>query len=340
MLENFQLSDFHFEVPKDLIAKHPTVNRDESKLLVLDENLYEARFREVENFIDKDDLIVFNNTKVLKSKLVLSIGVDLYFYQEISISKWLCFAKPSRKIREGDEFKFGENKIDIHKNLGLGKFEVVFYLEKITVFQFFNKYGCIPLPPYIKRNVLKEDCDRYQSVFAKVQGSVAAPTASLHFTKSILANLEQKGVEIDYVTLHVGAGTFLPIKEDIDSHIMHSEKVYVSEELKRKVIHKRSIGKKVVSVGTTVLRALESSFLYQRSGHFHTDIFIKPGFKFKSSTALLTNFHLPKSTLIILVCAFGGYHKVMSAYKLALFNRYRFFSYGDAMLLPLNGLSL
>ena len=330
------ISKFDFDLPKHLIASSPAQIRDQSRLMVVDNQLSTQKFADIIDYLNAGDLLILNNSKVIKAKIILPNNVRIHLHEEKSEFVWIGYAKPAKKLKAYDVFYFDNHKVTIKNKFEFGKIEIEFDLDKIAVVDFLEIYGYMPLPPYIKReaNDDKVDNERYQTVFAEYNGSVAAPTAGLHFSQNLLDRIIAKGVEIDFVTLHVGAGTFAPIKtEDIDSHEMHYEEVCVSEVLIKKIKQTKLAGKNVIAVGTTVLRALESAFLWNRVGIFRTNIFIKSGFKFQSANMLITNFHLPKSTLLILVSEFAGYGIIKDAYAYAIQNKYKFFSYGDAMLL-------
>lgn len=341
-----KLSDFDFTLPQELIAQVPASKRDYSNLLVVrdKEQLLKTRFHQILDYLQPGDVMIFNDSKVIKAKLLLDKSgkkIDFYLNKKVADNCWRGFAKPARKLKEGDTFKFGPHKIIITRKLEMGETQIEFVLQDISVFEFLEQYGEIPLPPYIKRVNPQgaADDDRYQTVYNNKPGSVAAPTAGLHFTRELLGQIKAKNVEIAYVCLHVGAGTFLPVKtEDIENHKMHSEFCTIPLETAR-IINKAKIeGRRVIAVGTTTLRTLESCSYKSKTGRiepceFETDIFIKPGFDFKIVDALLTNFHLPKTTLFILVCAFAGYETMLAAYNYAINEKMRFFSYGDAMLL-------
>lgn len=339
-----KLEDFDFDLPLELIAQKPTALRDHSQLLVVSQDeipdLKRTEFYNIIDYFNPGDVVVFNNSKVLKAKLELIKNgkkIEFYLNKNLNGNKWLGFAKPARKIADGDEFHFDTHKIIIRKKMHMGETEIEFVLDNINVTQFLEIYGQIPLPPYIKRQGVEEsDANRYQTVFAKDNGSVAAPTAGLHFTEELITRLEKKGVRIVYVTLHVGSGTFLPVKtENINDHKMHSEFCVVTQQAAETINLAKQEGNRVIAVGTTALRVLESTAVDGKikAGEFETSIFIKAGFDFQIADLLLTNFHLPKSTLFILVCAFAGYTKMHETYRYAIKHKMRFFSYGDAMLL-------
>jgi S-adenosylmethionine:tRNA ribosyltransferase-isomerase len=333
-----KLSDFDFALPTELIAQSPSSIRDYSNLLLVSsKNYVKTKFYEVLNYLKAGDVMVFNDSRVIKAKLLLDKGgkkIDFYLNKKVFGNCWRGFAKPAKKLKVGDEFEFGPHKVTISAKLDMGETEVIFSTGDTSIFEF----GHIPLPPYIKRSdTLSHDDERYQTVYNNKPGSVAAPTAGLHFTQELIKQIKDKGVEIVYISLHVGAGTFLPVKtEDIDEHKMHSEFYKISQDAADVINLAKIEGRRMIAVGTTTLRTLESNAMKNGKivpGEFETDIFIKPGFDFKIVDMLLTNFHLPKTTLFILVCTFAGYETILSAYHYAINEKMRFFSYGDAMLL-------
>ncbi|XVN41664.1 MAG: tRNA preQ1(34) S-adenosylmethionine ribosyltransferase-isomerase QueA [Rickettsia endosymbiont of Argas persicus] len=340
-----KLSDFDFDLPPELIAQNPTDKRDDSNLLIASpENHIKTKFYNIIDYFKESDLLVFNNSKVIKAKLNLRDKVSINLNKKISYNIWSAFAKPARKLKIGDEFYFDNHKIIITEKLEMGEIKVKFELNNISIFEFLDKYGEMPLPLYIKRGVdshfrgndIGFDNERYQTVYSKVQGSVAAPTAGLHFTDDIITKLQKKGVQTAFVTLHVGAGTFMPVKtENINEHKMHTEYCSITPETADIVNKAKQEKRRIIAVGTTSLRTLESSCVNGniQSGNFETDIFITPGFKFQIVDMLLTNFHFPKSTLFMLICAFAGYKEMHELYKYAIKEKMRFFSYGDATLL-------
>ena len=336
-----QLSDFNFTLPNELIAQEPKEPRDHSRLMIVDNlEIVEKLFYQITDFLKPGDVLCFNDSRVIKSKLVLTHeakNIELYLIQPVEENIWKGFAKPYSKLTEGSVFNFGAEKVIILKKLGYGEILVKIELRKLdNIFAFFEAYGQMPLPPYIKRASNNFDNERYQTVYGNNSGSVAAPTAGLHFTQDLLNKIKKIGVEFEFVTLHVGAGTFLPIKvENIEDHFMHYEHVEISKDTAEKINIAQSQGRRIVAVGTTAVRALESSVKDGKlqSGSYDTNIFIKPGFDFKIVDLLITNLHLPKSTLLLLVSAFAGINSIKHAYEYAINNKFRFFSYGDAMLL-------
>lgn len=337
-----KLSDFDFYLPKELIAQYPVERRDHSDLMIVNKQqpLKKVKLYSIVDDLKSGDVLVLNNTKVIKAKLNLlkdnkKINCNLIECVENNI--WKAFASPGRKLQEGDIFKFDQHQVIVRNKMITGEIILQFNLHSISIFDFLEKYGLMPLPPYIKR-IDKEiiDEERYQTVYSDVSGSVAAPTAGLHFTEELLKKIKKMGVRIVSLTLHVGAGTFLPVKyEDITQHKMHNEYYEISQETAGIINDARISGNRVVAVGTTVLRALESNIKNKLivPGKFTTQIFITPGFKFQVVDLLLTNFHLPKTTLFMLVCAFSGYEEMQLAYQYAIAEKMRFFSYGDACLL-------
>ena len=341
------LSDFDYELPKKLIAQEPISPRDNSKMLLIDnKDFKDKHFYDLPNLISKNDLILCNNTKVIASKLygkrnATSIQVTLHKVNNDGI--WSAFAKPAKKLNVDDILTFKSLEAKIIEKLDGGEIKLYFDCKNDTLIEKLTLLGSMPMPHYIKRinGIDNNDNDNYQTIFAQKLGAFASPTAGLHFTKEIFNKLDQLNINIEFVTLHVGAGTFLPVKsEKIDNHKMHSEWGEVSKKVVNKIIECKEKGGKIISVGTTTLRIIESAFdkkdrkLKPFSGY--TDIFIKPGYKFNIPDILLTNFHLPKSTLLMLVSAFGGYKNLKAAYQHAIDKEYRFFSYGDCCLIMKN----
>lgn len=335
----YQLADFDYDLPADLIAKEPTQKRDSSRLLVVNDNqLIEKQFSDIADYIDKNDLLVFNNSKVLKARLFghkLSGGkIEILIERILDNKNIIAHVRSNKTIHIGLIILLPENiKIQVTELLD-GLFKLQFE-QALDIIKYLDKFGHIPLPPYIDRADEKLDMERYQTVYAKPYGSVAAPTAGLHFSPELLAKIEQKGIKTAFITLHVGSGTFKPVSvTDIKLHKMHSEYYSVDETTIELIGQVRSVGGKIIAVGTTSLRTLETiANNGLHSGDGETDIFITPGYKFKLVDKLITNFHLPKSTLLMLVSAFAGMDNIKNAYRFAIENKYRFFSYGDAMLL-------
>ena len=335
--------DFYYDLPQELIAQTPLAQRDSSRLLVMDREtgaVEHRHFHDILDYLRPGDCLVLNDSRVLPARLLgrraTGGAVEVLLLRDTGNDTWECLTKPGRKTPVGTELSFGE---------GLLKATVVGAKDdgnKLVQFQYvgiflelLEQLGKMPLPPYIKEEL--QDQERYQTVYSKVNGSAAAPTAGLHFTPELLAEIEAKGVSLAWVTLHVGLGTFRPVKaEEITDHHMHSEFCMLSAETAELLNRTRKNGGRIVCVGTTSCRTIESfadedgSFA-ERSGW--TDIFIYPGYRFKAMDALITNFHLPESTLIMLVSAFAGREKVLNAYRIAVEERYRFFSFGDAMFI-------
>lgn len=334
----YSLSDFDFELPETLIAQYPLEKRSASRLLVVhDEQLTDSHFHHLIDYLDKDDLLVFNNTRVLKARFfgVKATGGKI----EILIERILDNRTALAKIRASKSPKDNstiliDGQLDVTVQGRQGEFYILRFPSDI--FAILEQYGHLPLPPYIDRAADAYDETRYQTVFAREPGAVAAPTAGLHFDEELLGRLEQKGIRTAYLTLHVGAGTFQPVRsENLSEHKMHTEWYTIPQETVDAVRAAKAAGRKVVAVGTTSLRALESASRTGQlvAGSNETDLFITPGYRFRTVDHLVTNFHLPKSTLLMLVSAFAGYERIRKAYAHAIAQRYRFFSYGDAMLL-------
>ncbi len=339
-----KLSDFGFDLPEELIAQVPLKDRTSSRLMVLDRKestITHSVFRNIVDELEEGDCLVLNNTRVMPARLIGARAVtkgrvEFLLLKRLTDTEWEVMVKPGKKARVGDIVEFGEGLLsaEIKEVLLGGNRRVAFNFTGIFE-EVLDSLGEMPLPPYITETL--EDRERYQTVYSKHNGSAAAPTAGLHFTKELMEKIESKGVKIAYVTLHVGLGTFRPVKVDnILEHDMHSEYFFVEDEEAEKINSTKLAGKRVIAVGTTSSRTLESiaeedGLIKATSGW--TDIFIYPGYKFKIVDALITNFHLPESTLIMLVSALAGREFVLSAYEEAIKERYRFFSFGDAMLI-------
>lgn len=334
--------DFDFYLPNSLIAQHPTSQRSASRLLHLNGKtgqLNDRQFVDFSSLLNTGDLLVFNDTRVIKARLFgvksTAGAVELLVERVLDEHHVLAHIRASRAPKVGAKLKLA----DAFEAEVIGRDDDLFHMKflgSVTVLDLLEQYGALPLPPYITHAAEVEDDERYQTVYAKHAGAVAAPTAGLHFDEAMLNKIKAKGVNIAYVTLHVGAGTFQPVRVDkIEDHKMHSEIYHISAETLTMIATTKAAGGSVIAVGTTSLRALESAAQYGelKSGNNETNIFITPGFTFKIVDKLLTNFHLPKSTLLMLVSAFAGFESIKSAYAHAVKQEYRFFSYGDAMLL-------
>lgn len=336
-------SDFYFDLPEELIAQTPLEQRDHSRLLHLDKRTGEIEhmhFYELAELLHEGDCLVLNNSRVLPARLIGSRltggSVELVLLRDLGEGRWECLSRPGRKTKPGTELSFGNGELTaVVESVAEGGNRIVKFSYEGIFLEVLERLGKMPLPPYIKAEL--EDSERYQTVYSKELGSAAAPTAGLHFTPELLEKISQRGVKICYVTLHVGLGTFRPVKEDeIENHEMHSEFCIIPEETAHIVTETKRSGGRVICVGTTSCRTVESfanadGSLPASSGW--TDIFIYPGYKFKCLDALVTNFHLPESTLIMLVSALAGREKVLNAYNIAVQERYRFFSFGDAMFI-------
>ncbi len=336
-------SDFDFDLPEELIAQTPLERRDSSRLMHLNRVTGEVehrRFFELPSLLREGDCLVLNDSRVLPARLlgVRDSGgsVELVLLRDLGEGRWECLSRPGRKTKPGTELSFGNGELtaEVESVTDGGNRIVRFHYEGIFL-EVLEKLGRMPLPPYIKAEL--QDPERYQTVYSRETGSAAAPTAGLHFTRELLSEIEARGVEIAYVTLHVGLGTFRPVKEEeIEDHPMHAEFCVVPEETAELVNETKRRGGRIVAVGTTSCRTLESfadenGLLKPCSGW--TSIFIYPGYRFRCIDALVTNFHLPESTLIMLVSALAGRENVLNAYRIAVEERYRFFSFGDAMLI-------
>lgn len=336
-------SDFYYDLPEELIAQTPVEPRNSSRLMVLPRNggkIEHKHFYDLPEFLKPGDCLVLNNTRVLPARLYgtredTGAVVEFVLLRQRGNKLWECLAGPGKKAKTGYKFKFSDKlTATVTDVLADGNRMIEFACEG-DFFAVLDEVGQMPLPPYIKEKL--KDKERYQTVYSKDAGSAAAPTAGLHFTKEMLESIKAMGVNIAYVTLHVGLGTFRPVKvEDVTQHKMHTEHYYIPEEAAETINETRKNGGRVICVGTTSCRTVESCAkkygeIKECSGD--TDIFIYPGFEFKCMDGLITNFHLPESTLIMLVSAFAGYDNIMNAYNIAVKEKYRFFSFGDAMLI-------
>lgn len=343
------LSDFYFDLPEELIAQYPLKERTDSRLLCLDGSsgkLQDKVFRSLPEQLNSGDLLVFNNTQVIPARLfgLKSTGgkIEVLVERVLDDVSFLAQVRASKSPKEGALLNLGTDKGNGFQVEMTGRQGDLFHLTLTTgskqksVFDLLDAHGHMPLPPYVERADEKADLQRYQTVYAKEKGAVAAPTAGLHFTDELLERIREMGVDIAWVTLHVGAGTFQPVRVDnILEHKMHSEYVDVPAETVEKIKQTQAQGGRVIAVGTTAMRSLESASMTGEIQEFHndTDIFIYPGYEFKTVDALVTNFHLPESTLMMLISAFSGIDNVKKAYQHAIKERYRFFSYGDAMFI-------
>lgn len=337
------VSDFYYDLPEELIAQTPIEKRDESRLMVLDKKsktIEHRHFKNIIEYLEPGDVLVRNNTKVIPARLYgekeTGAKVEFLLLNNIEKDIWECIVRPGNKLHIGTKVIFGNGLLiaEVLDTMPGGTRKVEFHYEGIFN-EILDKIGLMPLPPYIHES-LKEK-ERYQTVYAKYEGSAAAPTAGLHFTPELLEKIQKKGVEIANVTLHVGIGTFRPVKEEtVENHEMHSEHFYIKQEDAEKINKAKKEGHRVIAVGTTSCRVLES--IADENGYVEategdTQIFIYPGYKFKCLDALITNFHLPQSTLVMLVSALAGKDYIMEAYNEAVKEKYRFFSFGDAMFI-------
>ena len=336
--------DFYFELPECLIAQHPLEQRDASRLLVLDRadgSVTHRHFRDLLDYVQQGDCMVFNNSRVIPARLMgHAVGkttpIEVLLLVDRGEGLWECLTRPGRKTREGVELVFGDGLLTatVESVQPDGNRLIRFHYDGIFL-EILDKLGTMPLPPYIKEKL--DDPERYQTVYSKTPGSAAAPTAGLHFTPELLEQLKNKGVNLAFVTLHVGLGTFRPVKEDeITDHVMHAEYYVMDEQTADLINRTRANGGKIWAVGTTATRTLETiadedGTVRAQSGW--TDIFIYPGYRFKAVDHLVTNFHLPESTLMMLISAFATREMVMDAYQQAIAEEYRFFSFGDSMLI-------
>ena len=342
-------SDFYYDLPKELIAQHPAEKRDGSRLMVInraDGSITHKHFFDIIDYIKPEDTLVINDSKVIPARLYGYLDarpeatVELLLLRSVGLDRWETLVKPGKRARSGNVIIFGEGKLKatVCEITADGNRIVAFDYDRekyATVFEILHEIGIMPLPPYITEK--PKDPSRYQTVYAREEGSAAAPTAGLHFTKELLDKIRAQGTAVVPVMLHVGLGTFRPVKVDkVEDHVMHTEYISVSEEAARTINERRKKGGRVIAVGTTSCRTLES--VADDTGEIHalsgdTGIFIYPGYKFKAVDALITNFHLPESTLLMLVSAFYSREKMLEAYKTAVEEKYRFFSFGDAMFI-------
>lgn len=336
--------DFDFYLPEELIAQHPILKRDSSRMMVMDRKtgeLEHKNFFDIIDYLEEGDTLVLNDTKVIPARLFgvkeeTSAHIEILLLKNIEKDDWECLVKPAKRVKIGTVVSFGDGMLKARcTKIGEEGIREFTFMYEGLFYELLDKLGTMPLPPYIREQL--SDQDRYQTVYAKNIGSAAAPTAGLHFTKELMQKIKDKGIDICYVTLHVGLGTFRPVNvSDVTKHTMHSEYYTMSEEVALKLNKAKSEGRRIIAVGTTSTRTLET--VISRCGEFRecsgwTNIFIYPGYKFGAIDGLITNFHLPKSTLIMLVSAFANKEIVMNAYKEAVKNKYRFFSFGDCMFI-------
>jgi S-adenosylmethionine:tRNA ribosyltransferase-isomerase len=338
-------SDFFYELPQELIAQTPAQPRDSSRLMILDKSTGKVEhkiFHDLIDYLEPNDCLILNDTRVIPARIYgvkkeTGAVVEFLLLKQKENNVWECLCKPGKRAKIGTEFVFGEGLVDceVIDITDDGNRLIKFNCDSKEIYTILDKIGKMPLPPYITAEL--KDGERYQTVYSKELGSAAAPTAGLHFTKEMLQEIQNKGIKIGYVTLHVGLGTFRPVKvDDVTKHKMHSEHYHMPKETADLINATKANGGRVISVGTTSTRTLES--VATKNGCIcedddDTSIFIYPGYKFKCIDALVTNFHLPESTLIMLISAFAGYDNVMNAYKIAVDEKYRFFSFGDAMFI-------
>ena len=338
-------SDFYYDLPAELIAQTPIEPRNASRLMVLDRisgKIEHKIFSQLEEFLNEGDCLILNDTRVIPARIYgvkkeTGAIVEFLLLNQNENNVWECLCKPGKRAKIGTEFVFGDGLVDceVVDITEDGNRKIRFNCDSKEIYNILDKIGKMPLPPYITQEL--KNGERYQTVYSRELGSAAAPTAGLHFTKEMLDDLKNKGINIGYVTLHVGLGTFRPVKvDDVTKHKMHTEHYHISKETADLINETKRNGKRVISVGTTSTRTLES--VATKNGCIcededDTSIFIYPGYEFKCIDGLITNFHLPESTLIMLVSAFAGYENTMNAYKTAVDEKYRFFSFGDAMLI-------
>ncbi len=335
----YKLSDYDYNLPKELIAKYPVEPRDRCRLMVLDRKTGKIEhkiFKDIVNYLNKGDVLVLNDTKVIPARLIgkkeSGAKIEVLLLQPITDNIWEALGRNLKRWKIGQKIKISDEfYIELLEKGEEGKIKVKLIGDNIK--ELIEKYGNIPLPPYMEREAEERDKKLYQTIFARKEGAVASPTAGLHFTEELLDELKNKGVIIKYITLHVGIGTFRPIKtENIKEHKMHEEYYYIPEDTKEEIEEAKREKRRVIAVGTTVVRTLET-FARNKKTEGYSDIYIYPPFEFKIVDALITNFHLPKSTLLLLVSAFATRELILKAYNIAVKEKYRFFSYGDAMFI-------
>lgn len=347
-----RINDFDYELPQELIAQTPAEKRDFSRLMVVHRDSGEVEhkhFYDILDYLKAGDCLVLNNSKVLPARLYgrkegTGANIEFLLIKRIKGDTWETMVRPGKRLKPGDAVSFSDDKLfrAVVKDYGEDGTRIVEFEYEGIFFERLEELGKMPLPPYIERDNNSEDKDRYQTVYAKNEGSVAAPTAGLHFTPELLEKAKAKGVKLAYVTLHVGIGTFRPVKvENIEEHHMHFEEYFIDEETAKTINDTIKAGGRIVSVGTTSTRTVESAAIYDKecgkylvkAGHGSTGIFIYPGYEFRIIGALITNFHLPKSTLLMLISALYNREDILRVYRIAVEEKYRFFSYGDAMFI-------
>lgn len=345
-----KVEDFDYELPEKFIAQKPVEKRDSSKLMVLDrknDTISHRHFSDILEYLNEGDCLVLNNSKVIPARLFgekesTGVKVEFLLIKRIEGDTWETMVRPGRRLKKGDRVKFGEDFAAVIKDYGNDGTRIVEFEYKGIFMERLEELGNMPLPPYIERPDNSDDRERYQTVYCKDEGSVAAPTAGLHFTEELLNKAEEKGIKLVYVTLHVGIGTFRPVKcEDVEEHHMHFEEYHIDKEAADTINSVKRNGGRIIAVGTTSTRTLESAAYFDekegsyllKAGTDSTGIFIYPGYEFKMIDSLITNFHLPKSTLLMLISALYDREKILAAYEEAKEHDYRFFSYGDAMLI-------
>lgn len=346
---DLKTADFHYDLPQELIAQHPLRERDSSRLMVIDRatgNIEHRVFRDIIEYLDTNDVLVINDSKVIPARLYGNVSgkpdsaVEVLLLRQRSLDCWETLVRPGKRVKIGAKLEFGGGvlRADVTDIVGEGNRIINFDYDRKkygSIYDVLHEIGLMPLPPYIKERL--DDASRYQTVYAREEGSAAAPTAGLHFTPELLEKIRAKGIAVVPVMLHVGLGTFRPVKaEKIEDHVMHTEYFHISEESAREINERKASGGRLICVGTTSCRTIESAADEDgtvRAMSGDTGIFIYPGYHFKAVDALITNFHLPESTLLMLVSAFYNKEAVMHAYEVAVREKYRFFSFGDAMLI-------
>ncbi len=343
-MEKCKISDYDYHLPAELIAQKPLEKRDKSRMLVLN-RLQGTRehviFEQLPNYLKKGDLIVLNDTKVIPARLIGQVAekktaVEILLLYKLSSGNWVAMVKPGRKLKPGVKVVFEYGVEALIEDYARKELRVISFSAPCALEEILPRLGKVPLPPYIKKEV--DNPDQYQTIYAAKEGSAAAPTAGFHFTEPVFKALEEKGVETTFITLHIGPGTFQPVKtEDIRDHVMHSEYYSIDDQATAMLNRATTEGRRIIAVGTTVCRVLETAAgkngLFEGKKEGWTGLYIYPGFDFRVVRAMLTNFHLPRSTLLMLVSALGGYDQVMAAYSEAVDEGYRFYSFGDCMLI-------